>query len=252
MRPPALFWSLHLLYFDDLLYFDHSIWFSQQAYEEEAYLLHSQTRLSSGAEPHLPIAVQPTGPPDQNLPRAGARGRLWKVKWTWLVWQSSVQGVAAMEIESRFHDQPVQHMGKVLWSDALSKCQNTVIEKQLKTNKTAKCLLLKKFYLLIFRERGRDREKYWFVVLPMYAFIGCFLYVPWLEIEPSTLAYQDDTPTHCATRPGTKCLVHCSFLTSNLPWGPNACSFQWAFIKHLRIVSWALFKGSREDKEHEI
>ena len=32
--------------------------------------------------------------------------------------------------------------------------------------------------------------------------IGCLLYVPWLEIEPTTLVPRDDTPTHWDTQPG--------------------------------------------------
>ena len=44
------------------------------------------------------------------------------------------------------------------------------------------------FYLLIW-ERGERQS----VVPLIYAFIGCFLYVAWLEIEPATLVYRDDT-----------------------------------------------------------
>ena len=45
-------------------------------------------------------------------------------------------------------------------------------------------------------ERKGDREKHRFVVLLIYASIGCFLCVPWSEIEPTTLANLDDTLTH--------------------------------------------------------
>ena len=36
----------------------------------------------------------------------------------------------------------------------------------------------------------------------IHAFIGWFLYVPWLGIEPATLAHQDDALTTWATQPG--------------------------------------------------
>ena len=39
------------------------------------------------------------------------------------------------------------------------------------------------------------REREWFVVPPIYAFSGCFLYVPWQGIEPATLVYPDDALT---------------------------------------------------------
>ena len=56
------------------------------------------------------------------------------------------------------------------------------------------------------RERGergsREREKQWLVFLLIFVFIGWFLYVPWPEIEPSTMAYWDSTLTNWATQPG--------------------------------------------------
>ena len=69
------------------------------------------------------------------------------------------------------------------------------------------CLLISKFQIIFYsflnwfyRERGR--EKHWFVIPLIYAFMGCFLYVPWLGIESTTLLYQDDTLTSWATQPG--------------------------------------------------
>ena len=54
------------------------------------------------------------------------------------------------------------------------------------------------FELIDFREtvegRGRERNN---DLLLIYAFIGCFLYVPRLGIEPVTLAYWDDALTNC-------------------------------------------------------
>lgn len=42
-----------------------------------------------------------------------------------------------------------------------------------------------------------------FPLFPLiYAFIGCMLYVPWLEIEPITLAYWYDALTNGATQLG--------------------------------------------------
>ena len=55
------------------------------------------------------------------------------------------------------------------------------------------------FYLLIL-ETGR--EKHWFVVPLIHALIGWFLYVPWLGIKPTTLAYGADALTHWPTQAG--------------------------------------------------
>ena len=46
-----------------------------------------------------------------------------------------------------------------------------------------------------------EREKQQFVDLLIYAFVGCFLYVPWPGIEPATLVYQDDVLTNWAPWP---------------------------------------------------
>ena len=49
-----------------------------------------------------------------------------------------------------------------------------------------------KIYLLILEGGGeKKREKHQFVIPLTYPFIGCFLYTPWPEIEPTTSAYQD-------------------------------------------------------------
>ena len=48
----------------------------------------------------------------------------------------------------------------------------------------------------------RERREAWGLCeteekfLLIYAFMGCFLYVPWWGIEPTTLAYQDDALTN--------------------------------------------------------
>ena len=52
------------------------------------------------------------------------------------------------------------------------------------------------FYVLIFRERGREEwetEKHGFVVPLIYASIVCFMYMSLLGIEPTALAYRDDS-----------------------------------------------------------
>ena len=61
------------------------------------------------------------------------------------------------------------------------------------------------FFKIDFREReeGRERERerkreHQFVVPLTDAFTGCFLYVSWLETEPATLAYWDNTLTNPA------------------------------------------------------
>ena len=54
-----------------------------------------------------------------------------------------------------------------------------------------------------FRERERERKTS--IAVPLiYAFIGCFLYVSWLGIEPATMAYGDNSLTNWATQPGQK------------------------------------------------
>ena len=62
------------------------------------------------------------------------------------------------------------------------------------------------FYLLIW-ERGRgsrgETEKHRFVVPLTYALTVCFLPVPWAEMEPVTLAYQDDALTNWAPGQGS-------------------------------------------------
>ena len=73
------------------------------------------------------------------------------------------------------------------------------------------CFILFLFILMREREREREREKerrgaekekHQFVVSPIYAFIGWFLYVPWPEIKPTTLTYRKDALTNWATHLG--------------------------------------------------
>ena len=69
--------------------------------------------------------------------------------------------------------------------------------------------------LLIFfleREKKREREKHQFVVPHIYAFIGWFLYVPWLGIEPATLAYWDDAPTNWASGQGLELCLNQTYV----------------------------------------
>ena len=56
--------------------------------------------------------------------------------------------------------------------------------------------------MYVFERKGGGTHKHRFVVPLTYAFIGCCLYVPWLEIERATLVYQDDAPANWATWPG--------------------------------------------------
>ena len=65
--------------------------------------------------------------------------------------------------------------------------------------------ILKIFCLLILERqerKGGRGERRWFIVPLIYAFIGWFLYVPWLGLEPATSAHRDDTLTNWATWPG--------------------------------------------------
>ena len=75
------------------------------------------------------------------------------------------------------------------------------------------------FNLLMFRERGKGREseRHQLVVPLIYAFIGCFLYVPWPGIEPATLAYQDDALTDWATQPGPGLQTSLLLYSTTLP-----------------------------------
>ena len=80
---------------------------------------------------------------------------------------------------------------------------------------------------LIFRERKKggegERKKHWFVVPLIYAFTGWYLHVPWPEMEPATLAYQNNTLTTWATQPGHGTILFIlflSFLSSCLPVSP--------------------------------
>ena len=54
------------------------------------------------------------------------------------------------------------------------------------------------FFIIIIDLRERD----WFAVPLIYAFIGWFFYVAWPGIKPVTLVYQDDALTNWATRAG--------------------------------------------------
>ena len=84
-------------------------------------------------------------------------------------------------------------------------------------------------YFLILqreRERERERERDRFVASLMYAFIGCFLYVPWLEIEPPTLVYQDDSLINWDTWPELKTALK-SYFSCLAPNPPRISSYIW-------------------------
>ena len=61
-------------------------------------------------------------------------------------------------------------------------------------------LLFKKLLTIFIEFGGGGRETHWFIVPLIDAFIGCFFYVPWLGIEPTTLVYRDDALTNWATK----------------------------------------------------
>ena len=56
-------------------------------------------------------------------------------------------------------------------------------------------VILKIFYVLSLRERGRERKRHRFGVPLIGALIGRFLYVPSLGTKPATSAYWDDALT---------------------------------------------------------
>ena len=74
-------------------------------------------------------------------------------------------------------------------------------------------------------QRRWEREKHWFVVSLIYAFIGWFLYMPWPGIEPTTLEYQDDAPTNWATQPGSELSFSVGF--SDVKDTPKAVILNW-------------------------
>lgn len=63
-----------------------------------------------------------------------------------------------------------------------------------------KSFLFKIYFIYWFVEEGR--EKHWFAISLLYAFICWFLYVPCLNIEAAPLAYWDNALTNWATQPG--------------------------------------------------
>ena len=70
--------------------------------------------------------------------------------------------------------------------------------------------LLKKF-ILIFRERGKDRETEKSICCPLTAFIDWFSHVPWLGIEPITVTYWDKALTYLALGQGYSSLTCSTF-----------------------------------------
>ena len=65
--------------------------------------------------------------------------------------------------------------------------------------------LKKKFIYLLLLQREEGRKH--LCVVPLSdAFVGWFLYVPWLGIEPIVLAYRDNVLTNRATPPGPQFL----------------------------------------------
>ena len=66
-----------------------------------------------------------------------------------------------------------------------------------------------KFIDWFYTERGLGvgTGKPQFVVPLSYPVIGCFLYVRWPEIEPTTLVYGDDALTNWSTQPGRKAVL---------------------------------------------
>ena len=73
-------------------------------------------------------------------------------------------------------------------------------------------MLLKKHCWIFFWER--ERRKHRFVIPLIDAFIGWFLCVRWLEIEPTSLAYWDDAVTTWAARPGPNAFLAISMAVS--------------------------------------
>ena len=90
------------------------------------------------------------------------------------------------------------------------------------------------------REREREREKHQFVVPLTSAFIGWFLYEPWLGIEPAILVYQDYALTNWAAWPGPKgvFIAIITFLISRCSFGRfHICLVFWFSFSSLDFLS---------------
>ena len=77
------------------------------------------------------------------------------------------------------------------------------------------------WFFLRGREGQRDRQtdRHQFVVPLDYAFIRSFLYVPWLAMEPTTLAYRDNALNNWATWQGPEYLMSaCAALAGVAQW----------------------------------
>ena len=73
------------------------------------------------------------------------------------------------------------------------------------------------------RETDRQTDRHWFVVPLIYAFIGWFLYVPWLGIESATVVNWDNALTKWATWPWPYIRP---FLTMALSYYRILCSYK--------------------------
>ena len=58
------------------------------------------------------------------------------------------------------------------------------------------------YWLVLEGKRSKEERETSIVVPLIYAFIGWFLFVPWLVTEPTTLLYEDNALTNWAILPG--------------------------------------------------
>ena len=114
--------------------------------------------------------------------------------------------------------------------------------------KKLKILFLKNFiYWFLERE---ERKKHWFAVLLIYAFIGWFLYVPWLGIKLATVAHKDDEQSNWATWPWLKILLKVLIityggkkLTVHSVYHKSFGSFKFrVFVLQISISYWYIYK----------
>ena len=102
-----------------------------------------------------------------------------------------------------------------------------------------KYFLLFFIYWLIFdRERERRDIFCFFTYLYIHWLLLVFLYVTWLEIEPTILAYQDDALTNWATWPRPSNIFSASFsFCTSLGFQLYTSKTIWSYLTGLRDYS---------------
>ena len=77
----------------------------------------------------------------------------------------------------------------------------TIIIQSLYFNNPSNSFMLKNYFYLLTWKREREAETEASICCSFHTLPGLLLHVPWLGIEPQTLAHWDDSPTIWATWP---------------------------------------------------